>query len=555
MKKSTNISFPWRRRFSLQDYCLNPSLKIFFFFFICVLSSGKVGGYQDPGNKNGNNLSTNVLSTTYLDIKKKLDHSLLNNNLKAAALHYQQIAELLFTEGAHVQALDYYLKAKHLYSNEYDNISVALVQNRIGHIYFRNKRYPFALKNFQQALNTFIKNKNSSGATESYSSIGHVYEKMGKADSASYFFNLALGSWKTEIQKSQSPGTYEEMGSIYEDLGDFKNALKCFVSAKNLYYKFKRDLDPGLINNIGDSYRKLHQYPEALFYSRNAENLALMKEDNREISSAQRDLAKTYEMLGKYDSAFFYSEKARVSFASISNKDNNEQLNLLQTLYGVQQKDSAIKSLESERYIDRILISSIVIIGILLGLIGFTLISRQRLKMVNERMLHQTQSKTMELSLNNQRLLQENLKAELEVKSKELTSHSLHIIQKNQFLDKLKEKIGHLIKDDKRDQKRELKQIISLINSNSNQDKNWEDFRIIFENVHDSFFEKLKLRSASLTATDLRFLALLKMNLSSSDIATMLGITQDSLRTTRYRVRKKLQLPEDDNLLSFIQGF
>jgi PleD family two-component response regulator len=152
----------------------------------------------------------------------------------------------------------------------------------------------------------------------------------------------------------------------------------------------------------------------------------------------------------------------------------------------------------------------------------------------------------MEVDIFNKQLKEENLRGELELKSKELTSHTLHLIQKNQLLEELKTKLNIIVKDDKRDQRKELKQLLNLISINNNQDKNWEDFRIIFERVHEHFFDSVKRHSSSLSSSDMRLLALLKMNLSSGDISTMLGISQDSLRISRYRLRKKLNLSEGE---------
>jgi len=51
----------------------------------------------------------------------------------------------------------------------------------------------------------------------------------------------------------------------------------------------------------------------------------------------------------------------------------------------------------------------------------------------------------------------------------------------------------------------------------------------------------------------MRLIALLKMNLDSADIATLLGISTDSLRVSRYRLRKKLNMAQGDNLSAFVQ--
>ncbi|MEJ6979095.1 tetratricopeptide repeat protein [Pedobacter sp. P351] len=503
---------------------------------------------------NSDNRVKSKPDSVFIKIKRMLDVALARKDVKQVGVYYKHMAEILYKEGAIVQALEYYLRAYNLFKEENDLLNLAETQNRIGIIHFQSQRYSHSLANLKQALGIFKKLKHTNGIADAYSSIGTVYQRKHLDDSSSYFLNLALNELKKMKKGSETIRVYERMGSIYEDLKDFDNALKNFLSAQSLHIKNNTVITPGLLNNIGDVYRKKGNYEEALTYSKKAEQRALVINDVRQLSSAHRDLAKTFAALGNYDSAYYYSEKARYSYARTFNQENNEQLYLLQTLFDIQQKDNEISVLENERNRNRILSISMTIIGLLVGFLGFSIISRQRLKMQNERRLHQSDQKSMQLELNNKHLLEESLKDELELKSRELTSHTLHIIQKNQFLDELKNQIARIIKDDKRDQRKELKQLINLINLNSNQDKNWEDFRTVFENVHRNFFEKLNQHSSSLTATDLRFLALVKMNLSSSDIATMLGVSPDSLRTTRYRIRKKLQLPEEGSLHNFIQG-
>src|SRR5690606_39487505 len=68
----------------------------------------------------------------------------------------------------------------------------------------------------------------------------------------------------------------------------------------------------------------------------------------------------------------------------------------------------------------------------------------------------------------------------------------------------LKEKLGEIVKSDKRDQRKELKQLLNLLQLNHNQDKNWEDFRVVFERVHEHFFDGLKEHCSKLSSADLR---------------------------------------------------
>src|SRR5690606_29403687 len=146
---------------------------------------------------------------------------------------------------------------------------------------------------------------------------------------------------------------------------------------------------------------------------------------------------------------------------------------------------------------------------------GLSIISRQRLKIANERKLneqnqklYETQKIAMETDLYNKQLKAENLRNELELKSKELTSHTLHLIQKNQLLEELKEKLSKIVKGDERDQRKEPKQLLKLLQLNHSQGTDWEACRVLLERVHDHDFDGLKGHGSKPSSADLRLAAL-----------------------------------------------
>jgi len=493
--------------------------------------------------------------SAYTKITQLLDRSLKNNDLNTAGLCYQQIGDIFFEEGAMSQALSYYHKADAYFTKGTSQIHLGDNLNRIGRIYFKNNRYSAALTSFQEALRLFRTQNYYKGIAESYGYIGQVFEHREVYDSSYKYQELALNEFKGLNDKNQIAYTYSRIGSIYEDQLKYQTALQYFLLADKMYSEEPASVElAAVLNNIGDTYRKIGNYSQALIYSKKAEIMAATLHDNRQLSSAHRDLAKTFEQLGQFDSAYYYSEKSRIAYSKSYNANSEKQLNLIQTLFDVQRKDNEIQLLENKNRISHILILSVLISSLLATFLGISLLSQQRLKIRNSKILFETRQQSMELELHNKHLQQEALKAELELRSKELTSITLHMIKKNEVLEGLKTKLASIIKDDKRDQRKEIKQLVEFIDLNSSQDKNWEDFRIVFEHVHKDFFEKIMMHSGGLTTTDLRFLALLKMNLNSADIATMLAVTQTSLRTTRYRLRKKLQLPEDASLQKFVHN-
>ncbi|MEM6700327.1 MAG: sigma factor-like helix-turn-helix DNA-binding protein, partial [Bacteroidota bacterium] len=83
---------------------------------------------------------------------------------------------------------------------------------------------------------------------------------------------------------------------------------------------------------------------------------------------------------------------------------------------------------------------------------------------------------------------------------------------------------------------------------------NWKVFEARFVDVNKDFYKRLKKQFPNLTQNDQKLCALVKLDFSSKDIASLLGISVESVHTTRYRLRKKLKLSRDINLKEFIAG-
>ena len=96
--------------------------------------------------------------------------------------------------------------------------------------------------------------------------------------------------------------------------------------------------------------------------------------------------------------------------------------------------------------------------------------------------------------------------------------------------------------------------IKSILFQNQNQEKDWEQFKNIFVKIHPSFFEKIATDYPQLSSTDIRICAYIKIRMSPNAVAALLNISLQSLHTSRYRIRKKLNLTADQNLDDFIIG-
>ena len=497
-----------------------------------------------------------------LALKEQYNVSIKKDNQIQAAQYLHQIGELLFSSGHYPQSLDYLLQADNIFRNQKQTKLLAENLGTLGELYYRTTQTDLAGKQFAEALIHYQNLKDESGKANIYGHIGHLYEKRQLYDSSFYFQRKALQAYERINQKEGAAKIYENIGSIYEDQEKYDSAHWYFNKAYILNKQQKNDrAQIEVLNNLGDVLRKTGRYRDGLNFSKQALAMAEKTGEYYQLSGAYNDIGKGYNFLAKNDSAFYYLSLSRKYLSDIYSRESNKQLALLQTLYEIEKKDKEIEGLTLARKTDLFISIATGVVIVLVILIAGLIISRQRLKIKNEQKLHeqnkqvyQTQNQLMEVELENKKLQEENLRQELEIKTKELSSYTLHVIRKNQQLEDLQSQLEALVKDDKRDQKKQIRQLSEQISAGLSDDQHWEEFRGIFEQVHQSFFDRLQQQSGPLTSNDLRLIALIKMNHTSSDISTLLGVSQDSLRVMRHRLRKKLSLPQGENLSNYIQS-
>ena len=96
-------------------------------------------------------------------------------------------------------------------------------------------------------------------------------------------------------------------------------------------------------------------------------------------------------------------------------------------------------------------------------------------------------------------------------------------------------------------------QALQAIQANSIlTDKDWLEFKALFENVHKGYLDRLKVKYPMITPAELRLIVLTKLNLNTREMATTLGVGTSAIRTTKSRLMKKIMLPETATFEEFI---
>lgn len=147
------------------------------------------------------------------------------------------------------------------------------------------------------------------------------------------------------------------------------------------------------------------------------------------------------------------------------------------------------------------------------------------------------------------RIKNENLQDVMRRKERELTLSTMHVIQKNELISKMKAELRKLQgATSDRTIKEKTADIIKKMAKDADNKSEWKTFELHFEQVHEEFIRRLKDRFPDLTSRELRLCVYLKMNLSSKEIANLMNISPRGVEISRYRIRKKMNLERNEGL-------
>jgi len=265
-----------------------------------------------------------------------------------------------------------------------------------------------------------------------------------------------------------------------------------------------------------------------------------------------------YRRLRKHKKALEYAEIYITTTDSLFNEQTTKELAKIEAKY-VYRKQAEIDSIAHiheinikdqalliEKEVSKIKVNTFIIIGSIILIVTFLVIYLQRERLKKNKMIAKQEKMISEANLRNKELENRYLLSELEYKNKEVVNFALHIVEKNDFLEQLQKTIAES------DKPQNFQQINKLIVQNLSTEKDRKEFKANVENVNEAFFLKLEEKFPKLTKNEKRLCALLRLNLSSKEIANVQNISPSSVNINRHRLRKKLSIPEEENLSEFL---
>lgn len=162
-----------------------------------------------------------------------------------------------------------------------------------------------------------------------------------------------------------------------------------------------------------------------------------------------------------------------------------------------------------------------------------------------------------ETRLEHEKALVEMSKSQLEAevlhKNSELATSVMSVVQQNEALLTIRDKIKAAVDDpDAAQQRKQMLRIVRQIEREVTPDQHWNHFEELFNQLHENFMQRLRETYPQLTGRDIKLCAYLRMNLNSKEMAALMGLSLRGIEDLRYRVRKKMGLDTTLNLAEFI---
>ncbi len=497
------------------------------------------------------------------------------------------LAECYSMTGRHQKAEDMYHEAFDLFSSIPDTNAMAVILINLGDEYAKTGRIELAAETELKAIK--LKEDN-----HDYRKLAFYYQKLGEL-----FIDRDNAKWEYYIMKALALSRTEEYTTlratvaIYNDLGAIWRIKNDFEKASAYYDTMYRISEAagykkGLITATSERALLLYdmqRYREALPLALNAYEMVLGTDDDYHIvydatliarihlklnqplkaieylqmaalrskkaglreeeMAAYKYLTEAHRALSNWKEALVAQDRYIGLKDSLDGVEVHKALNDLQTRFETEKKQQLIDNL-SERNVlhekrNRMLIILLIVTAI--ALVSLVLLLRLRNRTLKQnKVLREKENEIHKLE--NARLT-----LDIEYKSRELTAAAVHLINKNEVLNNLKNKLSG---EDSSNP--EFLQVIRQIDQNINLDTDWQDFNRHFEQVHPGFFRKLKDKFPSVTPNEERLCAYLLINLNTKEISQMLNVTSAAVDKSRNRLRKKLEIAPDVNLNEFLSN-
>ncbi|GAB5408955.1 MAG: hypothetical protein BalsKO_13200 [Balneolaceae bacterium] len=433
------------------------------------------------------------------------------------------------------KAITYLLDTLPIFEELKDSVSLALTYFNIGQMYTDQGLSNEALERTLESKKIYEAIGRSDKIPITSAAISQSLMELNRDEEALVYIEQGLDELKNHVDLVSAMKLSNMAGRIYDRSGDDLKAKEFYrkaLSYANQLNSTRLGIDirynlAGIEYQNGD-FSSTKEYLSDLLTTIEEENLSGL---DRLKSNALQMLSKTEAKLGNTDKAFDFMSSAKVLSDSLYKEENAKSIAELETIYETEKKENQIQLLEIESEAANLRFTILIILGtsvIVILILFFWQYQRRK-----------TEEKRIEL---------ESIKNELE-------QYGILLIEKNNFISTVKENLEKLKTSVQGfEAKKGLSILIDSLYHNLNLVEAEEEMFQKIEQVNSGFFMELRKTCTDITKNDERLASLVQMDLRNKDIANILNINPRSVNQAKYRLKKKLNLPNDTDLNKFLKS-
>ena len=396
----------------------------------------------------------------------------------------------------------------------------------IAHAYHNFSDYKKALSLFRQVLTLKFNPDMHAGHNSALHTIGVIFRQQGNLDSSDHYFRRVIrreaeGNYKfwAAIAKgglgenAYIRGNYTEalpllQANIDEAVvqKDFGLAAESLIIQANIYLK----------SNAFDKAEQLALLARRYLTTPNPDRY-------RHFQDLYPIFVKVYAARGNAKLAGAYLDSALLARDSLTNKYNAKLLMRAHQKIDIQEHRSEMEKADSEKKLKTIERNLSLALVLIVAIGSVYIYSNQRKRHRQAQHLKELKIKQKEQELENATL--------------QLNDFARNISEKSKQIELLENKQGP-----------DAEALSQLRKSTILTQEDWDYFKKLFGKVHGDYLHRLREKFPDLTQGEMRFIALSKLGLGYQEMSATLGISSHAVRTTKYRLLKKIDVPDDRSL-------
>jgi tetratricopeptide (TPR) repeat protein/DNA-binding CsgD family transcriptional regulator len=457
---------------------------------------------------------------------------------------------------------------------------LARIHHGLGSTYISIRDFPQAMEELTRALEL----SEAHGVVEQLgyiqNAIAMAFVHLGDFTRAFEHFRQALKSFESLRDESGEGMVLNNMGRAFMLLGDLQQAFDSFVRSNSIAVANDDVRTQGYtLINLGDILRRTEKYDEAMENYTRALDVSRVVGDTHLEAMALSIMSATHisKSDGDLDVAFQLCQQA-LAIAEQTKDGSLWQFTIRhgEVLYARKEYNHALeyfnRALEgmraqgdrfSEYQILLFISQCYEALGNVTEAFNYHKLhtslkeevagQRQQREMMQIRMRMETERAEKDREI--LRLEKLSLEQQVEHKAKELTTIALHVVERNEFLDSLKREISEVVRVVDSKVRPTLRGLLRQVDAKINSDEDWEAFEQQFESIHHDFIDNLSQHCPQLTKAEMKVCALLRINLSTKEIASILSTSVRTVEVHRYNIRRKLEIPSAMKFDAYLARF